>query len=127
MRPYSGRTDRLHLNRIPAEVRAYFSLEAARLEEEVWLRVETRWVSDGTPLQVAIYRDGGESGDELVKDTKGTLSKGLWEEQWRVELPKERLDELHGPIEFYFDAKLEGHPGTARSQTLLLHRTRFSS
>ena len=127
MRPYSGPTDRTNLNRIPAQVRAYFSLEAARLGEEIWLRVETQWVSDGTPLPVATYRDSGGGGDELVRQTKGKISKGLWEESWKVELPKSRLDELHGPIELYFEAKLEGHPATARSQTLLLHRTRFSS
>lgn len=127
MKAYSGRTDLVHLNRIPAETRAYFSLEAVRLAEEVWLRVETRWVADGTPLQGAIFREGGRDGDEIVKELQGRISDGLWEQQWKVELEKSRLDELHGPIELYFEAKLEGHPNTARSQTLLLHRTRFSS
>jgi hypothetical protein len=127
MRSYSGRTDLVHLNRIPAEVRAYFTLEAARVGEEVWLRVEARWVAEGTPLQVALVRGGGEAGDEILEQMQGRISDGLWEKSWNAELPKSRLDELPGPIQLLFEAKLDGHPELVRSQTLLLHRTRFSS
>ena len=36
-------------------------------------------------------------------------------------------NELHGPIQLRFEARLDGHPLPATSQALVVHRTRFSS
>jgi len=127
MKTFSGDTDVVHQNDLKPYVRAYFSATAVRVREEVWLRVETRWVGDGAPLKVSIFRQDEEPGSELVKEMSGRVSGDLWEQQWRVELPQSRLDELHGPIHLWFEVTLAGRPEPARSQMLLVHRTRFSS
>jgi hypothetical protein len=62
-----------------------------------------------------------------VKKLDGKISGDIWEQKWKAELPKSRLDELHGPIHLWFEAKIDGRADVARSQMLLIHRTRFSS
>jgi hypothetical protein len=127
MKPFSGGTDVAHKNVVSPEARAYFSATGARLREQVWLRIETRWLADGTPVKVTIYREDLETGArEKMKTFDGKLSGDLWEQQWKIELPKERLDELHGDIHLSFDAALKG-VDPVRSQLLLVHRTAFSS
>ena len=127
MTSFSGDTDIVNQKVIPAELRAYFSSTSARLRDEVWLRVEARWVSDGTPLAVALFRQDDDGTREPIKAFDGTLAKGVWEQKWTVDLPKERLYRLHGPLYLGFEATPDGHPTTALSPPMLVHRTRFSS
>ena len=127
MTSFSGDTDIINNQVIPAELRAYFSSTSARLRDEVWLRVEARWVSDGTPLAVALFRQDDDGTREPVQTFDGTLAKGVWEQKWTVELPKERLYKLHGPLYLGFEAAPDGHPTTVLSPPMLVHRTRFSS
>jgi hypothetical protein len=124
---YSGVTDVIHPEVIESEVRAFFSATAARLREEVWLRVEARWTADATPLAVQLFREADASERELIKKFDGQLAGGVWEQKWQIELPKSRLDELHGPVHLRFEAQPDKHPEPALSQVLLVHRTRFSS
>src|SRR5262245_61335649 len=105
MNTFSGRTDIVHQNPIPATVRAYFSATGVRLREDVWLRVETRWVGNGTPVKITLIREDEGEGQETLKEIDGRITDDLFEQQWHVELPKSRLDEVHGPIHLYFDAK----------------------
>jgi hypothetical protein len=124
---FSGDTDVIHPEIIKSEVRAYFSATGARLREEVWLRVEARWTADNTPLAVQLFREVNEGERELIKKFDGQIAGGVWEEKWKIELPKSRLDDLHGPIHLRFEAQPDSHPAAALSQVLLVHRTRFSS
>lgn len=126
MKPFSGSTDVVHKNVVAPHVRAYFSATGARLREQVWLCVEARWLADGTPVKVAIYREDADQGRETVTEFEGKLSGDLWERQWKIELPKDRLDEIHGDIHLTFEATLKGVQ-PVRSQLLLVHRTAFSS
>jgi hypothetical protein len=127
MRSHSGPTDTLHEVRLPAEGRAYFSATGARLRDEVWLRVETHWVSTGTKLTIRIFIEEQEGQRQSVKELPGKIDDNEGEQKWRVEIPKQKLDELHGPIHLRFEAELAGHDRKILSQTLLVHRTRFSS
>jgi hypothetical protein len=124
---FAGDTDVIHPEIIESEVRAFFSATAARLREEIWLRVEARWTADNTPLAVQLFRESDEGERELIKKFDGQLAGGVWEEKWKIELPKSRLDELYGPIHLRFEAQPDNHPAPALSQVLLVHRTRFSS
>lgn len=127
MRAFSGDSNTVHELDVAAELRAYFSAAAARLNEDVWLRVEARWIGNGAPVKATLYREDDQGDRETVKEIDGTITAGEWEQRWRVELPRSRLDELSGPIHLVFEAMVEGHPLPVRSQTLLIHRTRFSS
>jgi len=125
MKNFSGDTDVIHQHELKPDVRAYFSATAARLRETVWLRIETRWVGDGAPAKVSILHENGE-GEEPVQVIEGRISGDLWEQQWRVELPKSRLDELHEDIYLVFEVAMKGLD-PVRSQRLLVHRTAFSA
>ena len=127
MRTFSGETNVVHDTELTAELRAYFSATGARLGEDVWLCVDARWVGDGAPLQVTLYRDADDGAREVVQELAGTITSGAWEQRWRVALPRGRLDELHGAIELRFEVVTDAHPLPVRSQQLLVHRTRFSS
>ena len=127
MKSYTGATDAISTVKVEGEIRAFFSATAVRLKEQVWLCVETRWIGDGTPVTVTLFRESEDGATEPLETFDGTISSGLWEKQWTVELPEDVLDEVHGAIVFYFDVAVEAQPALARSQTLLLHRTRFSS
>jgi hypothetical protein len=127
MNPFSGSTDVVHTFDLDPQVRAYFSATAARLKEEIWLRVETRWVAEGAPLEVTLFREEEDGLHEEVLKLSGTIASDLWEKSWRIDLPKSRLDELPGPIFLTFQAAIKGVARPAHSQTLLVHRTRFSS
>jgi hypothetical protein len=124
---FSGDTDTVHMIDLKSEVRAFFSATGVRLGEEVWLTVETRWVADGTPVTIELFRQDGAGGREILKKLDGQIAGDLWEQRWKVEVPKERLDDLHGPVYVCFEVELGGHEGPSRSQMLLVHRTRFSS
>lgn len=126
MKPFSGSTDLVHKNVLTPHVRAYFSATAARLREQVWLRVETRWLADGTPVKISIFREDDEQGRELLTEFGGQISGDLWEHRWKIELPKGRLDEIHGDIHLAFEVTPKGVEPVS-SQLLLVHRTAFSS
>ncbi|HEV2700343.1 MAG TPA: hypothetical protein VGV09_01840 [Steroidobacteraceae bacterium] len=127
MMDFVGDTDVIHPEVIDSEIRAFFSASVARLLEAVWLRVEARWTADNTPLAVKVFREEGASRREVVKSFDGKLAGGVWEQQWKIELPKGQLDDLHGPINLRFEVQADKHPTPAFSQSMLVHRTRFSS
>jgi hypothetical protein len=127
MRTFSSGTDATRIEDLPASARAHFSATGARLHEKIWLRVETRWIANGTAFKVTIYRRTDDDDPETVKEIDATLDGGEWEQEWPVELEQDVLDEVHGPIHLWFEAEIDGLPLPARSQTLLVHRTRFSS
>jgi hypothetical protein len=127
MKRFSGDTDSIHEQVIESELRALFSATGARVNDDVWLRVEARWTADNTPLVVEIFREDDNGGRETVATFDGTLARGVWEQQWTIALPKSRLDELHGAIHLRFEARPDGHPAPVLSQLMLVHRTRFSS
>lgn len=127
MSEFSGATDDVHTVVLEPEVRAYFSATGVRHKEELWLRVETRWVADGTPVRIAIVCFSPGGTPEALAEREGKVSNGQWESSWIVELPKARLDDLAGPIHIQFEARIDGVSVPAQSQVLLLHRTRFSS
>jgi hypothetical protein len=126
MRIFSSGPDTVHNEDLPAKTRAYFSSTGVRLREEVWLRVEARWVADGAPLKITICRDN-DGHREVVKELDGQIKSGEWEQKWTVELGQSVLDDVHGPIHLWFEAKLDGDSLPVRSQLVLVHRTRFSS
>ena len=127
MRAFSGDSNTVHELDLEAELRAYFSATGVRLNEDVWLRVEARGVGNGAPVKVTLYREDDQGDREIVKELAGSITSGEWEQRWRVELPRSRLDELSGPIHLVFEVVVDVHPLPVRSQTLLVHRTRFSS
>ena len=127
MRTFSGDTDAVHAHDVEADLRAYFSATSARIGEELWLRLDARWVADGTPVAITLFREDDEGGRETVKELDGRISDQAWELAWKVELPPSRLDAWPGPLHLRFEARLDGHPLPAESQALLVHRTRFSS
>jgi hypothetical protein len=127
MRGFAGDTNTVYTFDLDPEVRAYFSATGARFKDQLWLRVETRWVASGAPIHVILSSFGEGVDPETLVELDGTIADDLWEKQWTVDLPMERLDEIAGPIYLTFAASIDGVPEPARSQTLLLHRTRFSS
>jgi hypothetical protein len=127
MKAFEGSTNTINTFDLDPDIRAYFSATGARLDEEVWLRVETRWLASSVPIHVALS-SFGEGGDpEILVEWDGTLTDGLWEESWTVDVPMERLDEIAGPVYLTFEANIDGVPSPASSQLLVIHRTRFSS
>jgi hypothetical protein len=127
MKTFTGDTDESHEEVVPSEARAFFSATGARLTEEIWLCLETRWIADGAPVKVDLFRDDETDGRESLKKFDGKISAGWWEQSWKVEIPKAKLDEWHGPINLWFEATIDGRPDVVLSQMLLVHRTRFSS
>ena len=127
MKSFTGDTDTVHDQVLPSEARAYFSATGARLREEIWLCLETRWVADGAAVAIDVFREDEAEGRESLKKFDGKISADWWEQKWKVEVPKAKLDEWHGPVHLWFEAKIDGRPDVVRSQMLLVHRTRFSS
>lgn len=129
MRGFSGDTDSVHENDLISDIRAYVSASAVRLREDVWLCIDTRWVADGTPAQITIYceDDDGAQRQALGSPMSATIQANHCEQKWRVDIPQSSLDKLDGAIYLEIEARLDGHPLPARSQRVLVHRTRFSS
>ncbi len=128
MTRFSGNTDAAHENDLQSISRAYFSVDAARLRQEILLHIETCWVAEGTPVQISLYHEESDGEREpLGEPIKGTLQDNAFEHKWKVELDRNLLDELTDPVYLWFEAFLEDHPQPIRSQPLLVHRARFSS
>ena len=127
MTSFSGDTDVVNNQVIASELRAYFSATSARMRDDVWLRVEARWIADNTPLAVELFRQDDDGSREALATFDGKLAAGVWEQKWTVDLPKERLYKLHGPLHLGFEAQPDGHPAPVLSPLMLVHRTRFSS
>jgi hypothetical protein len=122
-----GPTDTVNIIDLDLDLRAYFTATGTRLGEKLWLRVEARWLASSVPIHVTLSTRGEDADPEILAEWDGTIDDGLWEEEWTVALPTERLDGVQGRIYLSFEVSVEGVDTTASSQTLLLHRTRFSS
>jgi hypothetical protein len=127
MKEFSGDTDAEHEEKVASASRAYFSATAVRPGDEVWLRVETRWVAEGTPLRAVLFREEGGERRETVRELEGKMSAGEWEERWEASVPEGRIEEDPAPVALRFEARLDGHAAPARSQLLFVHRNRFST
>jgi len=127
MKDFEGPTNTVNTFALSPEVRAYISATGARLKDQIWLRVETHWVASGAAIHIVLSSDGEGADPETLVEMDGSITDDLWEKEWTVDLPMERLDEIAGPIYLRFDASIDGVPLAASSQVLLVHRTRFSS
>jgi hypothetical protein len=127
MKSISAKTNAVHEEKVASEARAYFSTQVARLKEGVWMRVETRWVADGAIVRILIWLEGDGRREQVGRPYQATIADNQAEVRWWVDLPQKLLDETAGEIRLVFDASIEGYSLEAKSQTLFVHRTRFSA
>ncbi|MCA9606996.1 MAG: hypothetical protein KC619_15420 [Myxococcales bacterium] len=126
---HSGQTDRTNLVILQPEiVRAFWSRRRAWNGVDMVLTVETRWVPDGTEIEVEIYEDDSAEGnaDDYIETIEGphVIENGRCVIEHRLEWGPEvlgaELDTEGSELEFYFLVKMERFGIEGRSNLLFV-------
>ena len=129
MSAHSGPTDRTNWVFLePRITRMFWSRRRAWNGAAVVMTIETKWVPDGTELEVEIYEDDsgeGEDGeDDFVEKLEGplTIENGRCVIEHELVFDAEKLGgEVEGTsLEFYFRAKIDRFSLDARSNLVLV-------
>jgi hypothetical protein len=123
---YPRQTDDVHRIKLPTEIRCYWSEIETQNDEDVWMRVETYRVNDGTAVRCEIFRLEAGERVESLGEVEGTLTDNAFENLYHVQLTEEQMDAAEGEIALIFEASVGGTLLVAESQKLVIKRPDFS-
>jgi hypothetical protein len=131
---HSGPTDKTNLVIVePAITRMYWSRRRAWNGAPVVLSVETRWIPDGTELELVIFEDDSAEGsaDDAIEEITGPLviegGRCVVEHtlKWDAEALGAEMATEGDELEFYFRATIARFGLEARSNLLFVDLTGY--
>jgi hypothetical protein len=125
---YARDTDSTYTIRFAAAIRCFWSEIFTTNGSEVWMRVETQMVKDGTPADIIVYLVDPNTHKRTAKldELSETLSDNALEHKYRVQLTKEQMEANHGHTVLVFEASVGPYSLTGVSQELHLAQPRYS-
>lgn len=124
-------TDQSHRVILPSKiVRAFWSERRAWHGDKVSLHVETRYVPDGTPVEIAIWEED-HGADDFIEtiENPGVINNGRLiiehEIDWSAEALGDDLALEGGRFEFYFLASIPDFDITKKSTLLYVDLDEF--
>jgi hypothetical protein len=129
MSKHSGDVDVTHFVTLrPSIVRAFWDTPRAWSGAKVGLVVETRWVPDGEPIEIAIVADRGRS-EPVEKLPTAKVKQNRCTVKHELAWSSDHLDGVPDdgpPVNFYFVARIARFDIELRSNALYVDRGTWS-